>query len=150
MNKIPHGKQAISFINACGDKGMQFLQFGDHIFHAALVRVPRTLFPRHPVQGSLSVPEYHTKVHFFYLMEALIEDRKANYDTDYTQDLYIANMNDTELLMDKVDKDRTSTEADRKKLYKEGSFIGTIARHADQILGSCSTFHVSSPDDTKT
>ena len=22
LNKIPHGKQAISFINACGDKGM--------------------------------------------------------------------------------------------------------------------------------
>ena len=66
-----------------------------------------------------------------------------------TQDLYIANMNDTELLMDEVDKDRTSTEADRKKLYKEGSFIGTIARHADRILGSRSTFHVSSPDDTK-
>ena len=37
LNKIPHGKQAISFINSCGDKGMQFLQFGDHIFHAALV-----------------------------------------------------------------------------------------------------------------
>ena len=129
---------------------MQFLQFGDQIFHAALVRVPRTLFPRHPVQGQLSVPEYHTKVHFFYLMEALIEDQKADYDTDYTQDLYIANMNDTELLMDEVDKDQTSTEADRKKLYKEGSFIGTIARHADRILGSRSTFHASSPDATTT
>ena len=80
-------------------------------------------------------------------MEALIEDRKANYDTDYTQDLYIANMNDTVLLMEEVDKDRTSTDAERKKLYKEGSFIGTIARHADRILGSCSTFHVSSPID---
>ena len=37
LNKILHGKQAISFINACGDKGMQFLQFSDQIFHAALV-----------------------------------------------------------------------------------------------------------------
>ena len=37
LKTIPHGKQAISFINACGDKGMQFLQFGDQIFHAALV-----------------------------------------------------------------------------------------------------------------
>ena len=81
-------------------------------------------------------------------MEALIEDRKANYDTDYTQDLYIANMNHTVLLMDEVDKDRTSTDADRQKLYKEGSFIGTIAQHADQILGSQSTFHVSAPDAT--
>ena len=127
LTKIPHGKQAISFMDACSDKGMQFLQFGDQIVHAALVQVPRTLFPRHPIQSNLSVPEYHTKVHFFYMMEALIEDCKADYDTDYTQDLYIANMNDTELLMDEVDKDRTSTEADRKKLYKEGSFIGTIA-----------------------
>ena len=105
LNKIPHEKQAISFTNACGDKGMQFLQFGDQIFHAALIRVPRTLFPPHPVQSQLSVPEYHTKVHFFYMMEALIEDRKANYDSDYTQDLYIANMNHTVLLMDEVDKD---------------------------------------------
>ena len=83
----------------------------------------------------MSVPEYHNKVHFFYQMEALIEDRKTDYDTDYTQDLYIANMNHTVLLMDEVDKDRTSTDAERKKLYKEGSFIGTIARHADWILG---------------
>ena len=37
--------------------------------------------------------------------------------------------------MDKVDKDRTSTDIERKKLYKEGSFIGTIARHADHVLG---------------
>ena len=69
-------------------------------------------------------------------MEALIEDRTSNYDTDYTQDLYVANMNNPELLMEEVDKDRTSTDAKRKKLYKEGSFIGTIARHADRIFGS--------------
>ena len=37
LKSIPHGKQAISFIDAGGDKGMQFLQFGDQIFHAALV-----------------------------------------------------------------------------------------------------------------
>ena len=146
LNSIPHGKQAISFINACGDKGMHFLQMGDQIFHAALIQVPRTLFPCHPVQGQFSVPEYHTKVHFFYLMEALIEDCKANYDTDYTQDLYIANMNHPELLMEEVDKDWISTDANCKKLYKEGPFIGTIARYADQILGPHCTFHVSALD----
>ena len=105
LKMIPHGTQAISFINACGDKGMQFLQIGDQIFHAALIRAPRTLFPLHPVQGQLTVPEYHNKIHFFYLMEALIEDCKLDYDTNYTQDLYIANMNHPELLMDEGDKD---------------------------------------------
>ena len=148
LKSIPHGTQAISFIKACGDHGMQFLQMGDQIFHAALIRVPQTLFSRHPVQGQLSVPEYHNKVHFFYWMEALIEDRKSDYDTDYTQDLYIANMNHHELLMDEVDKDRTSTDTERQKLYKEGSFIETIARHADRVLGSRSTFHASAPDTT--
>ena len=44
-------------------------------------------------------------------------------------------MNYPELLMEEVDKDRTSTDADRKKDYKEGSFIGTIACHADCVLG---------------
>ena len=93
------------------------------------------MFSHHLVQGQLSVPEYHNKVHFFYRMEALIEDQKADYDIDYTQDLYIANMNHPELLMEEVDKDQTSTDADRKKGYKEGSFIGTIACHADHVLG---------------
>ena len=37
LKSIPHGKQGISFIKACGDKGMQFLQMGDQIFHAALI-----------------------------------------------------------------------------------------------------------------
>ena len=148
LNLIPHGKQAISFIKACGDHGMQFLQMGDQIFHAALICVPRTLFPCHPIQGQLSVPDYHCKVHFFYLMEALIEDHKADYDTEYTQDLYVANMNHAELLMEEVDKDCTSTDTERQKGYQEGSFIGTIARHADRVLGICSTFHVSAPDST--
>ena len=94
----------------------------------------------------MTILEYHRKVHFFYRMEALIKDRKADYDTDYTQDLYIANMNHPELLMEEVDKDRTSTDKSCKKGYKEGSFIGTIARHADRVLGSRSTFHVSAPD----
>ena len=48
--------------------------------------------------------------------------------------------------MEEVDKDRTSTDTERQKLYKEDSFIGTIARHADRVLGSRSTFHVSAPD----
>ena len=146
MKTIPHGTQAISLIAACGNKGMQFLQMGDQIFHAALIQVPRTLFARHPVQSPMNIPEYHRKVHFFYRMKALIEDRKADYDTDYTQDLYIANMNHPELLMEEVDKDRTSTNQSQKNGYKEGSFIGTIARHADRILGSRSTFNVSAPE----
>ena len=37
LKTIPHGKQAISFINSCGDEGMQFLQLGDQVFHAALI-----------------------------------------------------------------------------------------------------------------
>ena len=81
-------------------------------------------------------------------MEALIEDRKSDYDTDYTQDLYIANMNHYKLLMDEVHKDQTSTDTEQQKLYKEGSFIGMIARHADCVFGSRSMFHVSAPDTT--
>ena len=83
----------------------------------------------------MTIPEYHHKVHFFYWMEALIKDRKADYDTNYTQDLYIANMNHPEMLMKEVDKDQTFTNADRRKGYKEGSFISTIACHADCVLG---------------
>ena len=37
LKTIPHGSQAISFIKACGDHGMQFLQMGDQIFHTALI-----------------------------------------------------------------------------------------------------------------
>ena len=40
-------------------------------------------------------------------------------------------MNHPELLIEEVDKDCTSTNADYKKGYQEGSFIGTIACHAD-------------------
>ena len=43
--------------------------------------------------------------------------------------------------MDEVDQDRHSNDADRKLGYKNGSFIDTIARHADCILGVKSTFH---------
>ena len=114
---------------------MQFLQMGDQIFHVPLICVPRTLFPRHPIQGQLSVPEYHCKVQFFYLMEALIEDHKADYDTEYTQDFYVANMNYPEILMEEVDKNCTSTDTERQKGYKEGSFIGTIACHTNWVLG---------------
>ena len=89
LKSIPHGTQTISFIKACGDHGMQFLQMGDQIFHAALICVPSTLFPCNPIQGQLSVPDYNCKAHFFYLMEALIEDCKADYDTEYTQDLFV-------------------------------------------------------------
>ena len=81
-------------------------------------------------------------------MEALIEDCKADYDTEYTQDLYVANMNHDKLLMEEVDKDCTSTDTERQKDYKEGSFIGTIACHDDWVLVICSTFHASSSDTT--
>ena len=37
LKTILHGKQPISFINSCGDEGMQFLQLGDQVFHAALI-----------------------------------------------------------------------------------------------------------------
>ena len=63
------------------------------------------MFSRHQVKGQLSVPDYYCKVHYFYLMEALIEDQKADYDTDYTQDLYITNINYSAVLMEELDKD---------------------------------------------
>ena len=105
LKLIPHSSQVINFIKAYSDHVMQFLQMGDQIFHAALVWVPQSLFPCHPVQGQLSVPDYNCKVHYFYLMESLIEDQKADYDLDYTQDLYIANMNYSAALMEEMDKD---------------------------------------------
>ena len=73
---------------------------------------------------------------------------KADYDTEYTQYLYVTNMNHPELLVEKVDKDHTSTDTERQKGYKEGSFIGTIACHANWVLGICSTFHISTPYST--
>ena len=50
--------------------------------------------------------------------------------------------------MEEVDKDLTSTNTDWKKAYQEGSFIGTIACHADCILGIRSMFHTLSPNTT--
>ena len=38
-------------------------------------------------------------------MEAFIEDQKADYDSNYTQDLYIVNMNYSAALVEEVDKD---------------------------------------------
>ena len=61
---------------------------------------------------------------------------------------FIANVNYSATLMEEVDKVQTSTDTDCKKGYKQGSFIGTIARHADKVIGICSTFHASSPDTT--
>ena len=37
LKNIAHGKQAISLVNASGDNGMNFLQLGDQLFHAALI-----------------------------------------------------------------------------------------------------------------
>ena len=37
LKSIPHGAEAISFIKAYSDHGMQFLQLGDQIFYAALI-----------------------------------------------------------------------------------------------------------------
>ena len=37
LKSIPHGTQAISFIQACGDHGMKFLQMSDQFFHAAFI-----------------------------------------------------------------------------------------------------------------
>ena len=46
--------------------------------------------------------------------------------------------------MDKVDQDCHSNDADWKLGYQNGSFIDTISRHADCILGIKSTFHLDS------
>ena len=123
---------------------MCFIQMGDQLFHTSLVWALWSLFPYHLVQGQLSVPDYHCKVHYFYLMEALICDCKENYDTDDTQDLCISNMNYSELLMDEVDRDRHSNDTDHKLGHKNVSFIDTITRHTNCILGVKSTFHLDS------
>ena len=61
LKMIPHGKQAISFINACGDKGMQFLQMSDQIFHAALIQSSSLYFI--PTSSSPG-PTYCTRVSY--------------------------------------------------------------------------------------
>ena len=80
LKSVPNGRFALDLINASNHNGLTFIQYGDRTFNPKLAQVPRSLFPRHPHQGQLTVPQYHVKVHHFYLMNALICDAKEDYD----------------------------------------------------------------------
>ena len=90
------------------------------------------------------VPQYHVKVHHFYLMNALICDVKEDYDDIDTQDQYIANMNYSLAIMELVQRDWNSPDPQVKMDYTGGAFIHTIARIADRVAGSKSV-HITDP-----
>ena len=106
LKSVPNGRYVIDLINASNRNGLTFIQYGDQTFNPRLAQVPRSLFPWHPHQGHLTVPQYHVKVHHFYLMNALIRDVKEDYNDVDTQDQYIANMNNSFALMELVQRDQ--------------------------------------------
>ena len=42
------------------------------------------MYPHHSNQDSLTVPEYHLKVHHFNLMNAIICDHEEDFDNNHT------------------------------------------------------------------
>ena len=68
-------------------------------------------------------------------MSALILDRKENYNEEATQNMYIANMENSKLIFDQVDRDCKSTNTELQEKYKNSSFPHTVC----QIVAELST-----------
>ena len=121
-----------------GDNGFHFIHCGNLYFNPNLLSVPQHLVARHPIQNGLSVEQYHNKVDYHYRMSAIILDRKEDYDKEATQNVYISNMDNSELILDRVDRDRKSTNTELQDKYKNGSFPHTICQIVAELSNSSS------------
>ena len=144
LKSVPNGCFALDLIKASNHNGLTFIQYGNRTFNPKFAQVPRSLFPQHPHQGQLTVPQYHVEVHHFFLMNALICDVKEDYDDIDTQDQYIANMKYSLAIMELVQQDWNSQDPQVKMDYTGSAFIYTVARIADRVDGSKSV-HITDP-----
>ena len=131
---VPSGPAQESILRM-GDQGFAFILYGDLLFNPNLMQIPQQLVPKHPSQDGLSVAQYHNKVDYYYRLFAIIDDQKESYDQESTQNKYVLNMDNYEIIFERVDRERNSTNIVLQNKYTNGSFPHTIS----QIVSEFST-----------
>ena len=96
-NAVPFG-EAANFINGCGGKGYIFFQYGNRKFHVNLMDFPECVYGSHLKQEGQSFEEYLNIVLFHYAMVAYKIDLKLIFNEDATQNIFISNMDNPDIV----------------------------------------------------
>ena len=103
-NALPSGEPR-DFVNGSGGKGYAFFQYGNRKFHVSLMDFPERVYASHPKQEGRSFEEYMNLVLFHYAMVAFKMDQKLIFNDESTQNIFISNMDDPDIIWDEVQRE---------------------------------------------
>ena len=124
-NILPSG-EARDFVTGSGGKGYAFFQYGNRKFHVSLMDFLERVYANHPKQEGRSFEEYMNLVLFHYAMVAFKMDQKLIFNDVSTQNIFISNMDHSNLIWDEVERERSSTNTNKADKYKNGNFLNTL------------------------
>ena len=131
-NVLPSG-EAQDFVTGSGGKGYAFFQYGNQKFHVSLMNFPERVYANHPKQEGRSFEEYMNLVLFHYAMVAFKMDQKLTFNDVSTQNIFISNMDHSNLIWDEVEKERSSTNTNKANKYKNGNFLNTLGQLINRL-----------------
>ena len=108
-NVVPLG-EATNFVNGCGGKGCAFFQYGNYKFHVNMMDFPEPVYVSHPKQEDQSFEEYMNLVLFHYAMVAYKMDLKMIFNEESTQNIFISNMDNPDIVWDEVQQEWCSAD----------------------------------------
>ena len=131
-NALPSG-EARDFVTGGGGEGYAFFQYGNRKFHVALMDFPERVYASHPKQEGQSFEEYMNLVLFHYAMVAFKMDQKLIFDDESTQNIFISNMDDPDIIWDEVQQERCSPDTNTADKYKNGNFLNTLGQLINRL-----------------
>ena len=89
---------------------------------------PERVYASHPKQEGRSFEEYMNLVLFHYAMVAFKMDQKLIFNDEYTQNIFISNMDNSDTIWDEVQRERCSADTTKADKYKNGNFLNTLGQ----------------------
>ena len=126
-NILPSG-EARDYVTGGGGKGYAFFHYGNRKFYVALMDFLERVYASHPKQEGRSFEEYMNLVLFHYAMVAFKMDQKLIFDNESTQNIFISNMDDSNIIWDEVQRERCSPDSNTADKYREGNFLNTLGQ----------------------
>ena len=94
---------------------------------------PERVYASHPKQEGRSFEEYMNLVLFHYAMVAFKMDQKLIFNDESTQNIFISNMDHSDIIWDEVQRERCSADTNKADKYKNVNFLNILGQLINRL-----------------
>jgi hypothetical protein len=132
---IPSG-QAQTILLSCQGNGYLFLRRMHSLLNPNLMDIPSSVCSTIPTQASSLFLDYVWNVQFHHHMQGFIQDQEVDLGNTHVQDMFISNMDHSDIIIAELYHDRKSTLKSKLAKVEANTFVNTMSLLVNKLYGN--------------